>query len=168
MWVEVICPNYLGSPLPRFFCTESLVCGQGDRSFLGSPNQPLTGNARLRFLGKPKEMGTATKRQNLDSTHDEHMVAQTLCCNHLAFATGCSVGLRGLSAQIVDRTSRTHASRAISDLELVNSYLDNGYILRMRDLEWITHNAAPRSDRLGLPGGRGCSRPQPPPHSAAR
>ena len=112
---------------------KTLVCGQGNRSFFGSPNQPFTDNARLRFLGKPKEMGTATKRQNLDSTHDEHMVAQTLCCNHLAFATGCSVGLRGLSAQIVDRTSRTHASRAISDMELVNSYLDKGYILRMRD-----------------------------------
>jgi len=73
----------------------------------------------------------------------------TWCCNHLTFATGSSVGLRGLQAQIVDRTSRTHASRAISDMDLVlatlsfialrpepNSYLDNGYILRMRDLEW--------------------------------
>jgi hypothetical protein len=36
---------------------KTLVCGQGNRSFFGSPNQPLTGNVRLRFLGKPKEMG---------------------------------------------------------------------------------------------------------------
>ena len=26
--------------------------GQGNRSFFGSPNQSLTGNARVRFLGK--------------------------------------------------------------------------------------------------------------------